>query len=100
MTERVSKSAFNQLFREMQEIRKRVFNGIPADIRREVKEELKELRDEVRKEYQGTRKLVVAILIAILLSFGGIIVESRFSTNSRDSELRSIRNDLQDHVKK
>jgi len=56
MTERVSKSAFNQLFREMQEIRKRVFNGIPADIRREVKEELKELRDEVRKEYQGTRK--------------------------------------------
>ena len=70
-----NRSVLSLLQKQVDAIHTRVYNGLG-----------KEIRDEVAKELAGMRKLVIGILIALLLSLAGIIVEGRVSSNQASAE--------------
>jgi hypothetical protein len=69
------RKALEKLNLKMEEIHHRVYNGLGQ-----------ELRQEVGKELSGMRRLVIGILIALLLSLAGIIVEGRTSSTTASQE--------------
>jgi hypothetical protein len=60
---------------QIDEIHTRVYNGLG-----------KELRQEVARGLAATNRLVMGILIALLLSLAGIIIEGRWSANQATAE--------------
>ena len=59
----------------------RIFNGMAKEIREEVANRIAEINNKLEEKIASVQKLVVGILIALLLSLAGIIVESRVSAN-------------------
>lgn len=70
-----NKAILEELRYEITKVRDRVFNGLGKDI-----------REEVNKELAGLRNLVIGILVALLLSLAGIVVEGRLSSQQASSE--------------
>ena len=60
---------------DIDSIKARVYNGLGN-----------ELRSEVGKELAHNRGLVVGILVSLILSFAGIIVQGRIASNSASHE--------------
>jgi tetrahydromethanopterin S-methyltransferase subunit G len=87
----------NLIWTELQEVKGRVFDGIPKEIREEIREEIKEVRQDVTRENGITRKLVVGILIAIVMCFAAIIVQDRFAYRSQSVEIKKISDSLEEH---
>jgi hypothetical protein len=68
-------SRFACIETDVKEIRKRVYNGLGA-----------ELRAEVEKGLARTNTLVVSILISVLLALAGIVVQNRVEANQHTLE--------------
>ena len=60
---------------KIDKVHDRVYNGLGKDI-----------REEVSKELAGVRQLVIGILVALLLSLTGIIIEGRMGSSQSSSE--------------
>ena len=90
----VNDQAISDLQKRIDSIHDRVYNGIA-----------KEIRQEVKQEIDGVRKLTIGILIAVLISLAGIVVEGRFSSvqasmeNTKNYEaILDIGSKLQNHI--
>jgi hypothetical protein len=98
-------SACAETRNEIVEVRKRVYNGMAAELRSEVKEEFKVVRDEfntsidavkkqVRSVNGGTRKLLIGIAISLFMLMAGGIIEgvwsSKQASTENDRNLRAI----------
>ena len=66
----MTKATEAELREKVDAIHDRVYNGLGKDI-----------RDEVNKEVSGLRNLILGILVALLLSLAGIVIEGRVSSN-------------------
>jgi hypothetical protein len=72
---RENRSVLSKLQKQVEAVHQRVYNGLG-----------KEIRQEVAKELAGMRSLVIGILIALLLSLAGIVIEGRVSSNQSSVE--------------
>jgi hypothetical protein len=64
----------------------RIFNGMAKEIRDEVSEKIREVNDKLEKKIGAVQKLVIGILIALLLSLAGIVIESRMAASVSSEE--------------
>lgn len=86
--------------KSVSDIKERIYNGMGAELRKEINGELTDLRKDFKDENSGTRKLVVGILVTLVLSLVGIIVEGRFSSQkSTDENSRNYKAILQMEAK-
>ena len=71
----MTKATEDELRKKVDAIHDRVYNGLGKDI-----------RDEVDKEVNGLRNLILGILVTLLLSLAGIVIEGRVSSNQASVE--------------
>jgi len=90
----MTKSTEAKIQERLDAIHDRVYNGLGKDI-----------RDEVNKEVSGLRNLILGILIALLLSLAGIIIEGRVSSNQISMEnnrnykaIVDVASELRNHI--
>jgi hypothetical protein len=70
----------------------RIFNGMAKEIRDEVSERIEKVNDKLEKKIVSVQKLVVGIIIALLVSLAGIVIESRWaSSQSSDENMRNYK---------
>jgi tetrahydromethanopterin S-methyltransferase subunit G len=60
---------------DIKEIKKRVFNGMALELRR-----------EIERSVGGVRTMVIGILISMLLGLSAIVIEGRISANAATQE--------------
>lgn len=72
----------DEMRRQLQAVHDKVFNGFPAEIRKEVAQEVRELDVRLDK----LRSLFVGILVSALLLLIGSIISNSFMSSKRGAE--------------
>lgn len=83
---------------KVEQLHGRIFNGMAKEIRDEVASKIEAINDKMERKISSVQTLVIGILIAVLLSFAGIIIEARVSSNQASKAIIDLGQRLTSHI--